>query len=98
MTSKGETLIHREKTTKISFDKKIANNGGEGFLLIAKFYKSTNDADISPPEKQNTEGKAAVHPKRKFDKKQGNKTTKKPHDIEKSYQKYPHKARPSCRR
>ena len=62
VTSKGETLFLKKKTTKICFGKKIANNGGKGFPMPTKFYNSANDATIFSSEKRNPEGKAAVHP------------------------------------
>ena len=34
----GETLILKKNSTKIHFDKKMANSGGELFLLTTKFY------------------------------------------------------------
>ena len=51
MKSKGENLIIKKKSTKICFDKKIANNNGKGFLMTIRFYKITNGADIFLLEK-----------------------------------------------
>ena len=82
VTSKGETLILKKKSTKICFDKKIANNGGKGFLLTTKFYKSANYAAILSPEKRKPEGKLAVHPEGTDVKKQENEKTKTNHDAE----------------
>ena len=62
VTSEGEALILKKNSTEITFDKKMANNGGEGFLLTTKFYKSATNAAASFSGKSNTEGKAANQP------------------------------------
>ena len=51
--SEGETLIHKKNSTEINFDKKMASNGGEVFLLTNKFYKNTNNAALLFPNKYN---------------------------------------------
>ena len=48
--SEGETLILREKSTKIRLDEKMTNKAGKGFLLTTKFYKSANDATLWAPD------------------------------------------------
>ena len=58
----GTTLILKKNSTKIRFDKEMANKSGKGFLLTIKFYKSTNNTALLPPEKRNIEGKASVNP------------------------------------
>ena len=50
--SEGETLILREKSTKIRLDEKMTNKAGKGFLLTTKFYKSENDAAFLAPDDQ----------------------------------------------
>ena len=47
--SEGETLILKKNSTKIRFDKKIANSGSIGFLLTMKVYKSANNAAFLAP-------------------------------------------------
>ena len=61
MASEGETPIIKKKSTEISFDKKMANKAGEGFILTTNFYKSTNDAALLDLKKRNMEGMAAIH-------------------------------------
>ena len=55
----GETFMLKENSTDIRFDQKIANNGGEGYLLTTNFYKSTNDAFILAPPEVEPEEKSA---------------------------------------
>ena len=54
----------------------MANNGGKGFLLVAKFYKSANNVALLDPKKRNMERKASVHPEGTAINKQENTTTK----------------------
>ena len=37
--SEGKSLILKKKTTKISFDKKTSNTGGNEFILTNNIYK-----------------------------------------------------------
>ena len=76
VTSESDILILKKNSTKIRFDNKMANNSVKGFLLTTKFYKSANSTDFLVPERQNTEGKEAVHFQEASVKKQENKTTK----------------------
>ena len=46
ITQEGEKLILKKNSIEIIFGKKMANKAGEGFILTAKFYKSTNYAAI----------------------------------------------------
>ena len=46
VTSEGDTLTLKKNSPNIRFDKKVANNGGEGFLITSKFYKIENDATL----------------------------------------------------
>ena len=62
MTSEGETLILKTKSTKIRFDEKIANNGGKGLILATKFYKNPNDATLLVPNNHNPEVKVDIEP------------------------------------
>ena len=62
VASEGESLILRGNSTKISFDEKMANHSGEGFILTTNFYNSANNANILPPKERNPEGKSAVQP------------------------------------
>ena len=39
----------------------MVNNGGNGFLLITKFYKSANSAALLAPKNHNPEEDADVH-------------------------------------
>ena len=77
VVSEGEALILKKNSTEIRFDKKIVNNGGEGFILTTKFYNSPNDAALLVPKKQNPEGKADVQLEGTAVKKQDKITTKK---------------------
>ena len=62
LTSEVETLILKKKSTKIHFDEKMANSGGEGILLTTNLYVSVCTHDLLDPKKRNPEGKAAVQP------------------------------------
>ena len=77
MTSESKTLILKENSTNICFDKKKVRNYGKGFLLNTKFYNSANDAYLFPPKKCNMEWKVAVHTNGTDIKKQEQTTTKK---------------------
>ena len=59
VTSEGATLILKKFSTKIRFDKKMANNSGKGFLLNISFYKSANDIDFFSPRKGSRKGRQA---------------------------------------
>ena len=50
----------QEHSTKIHFDKKMANKAGEGFILTTKLYNSANDAALLAPKNLNPEGKEVV--------------------------------------
>ena len=58
--SEDEAPILEKNTTEISFDKKMANNGCEGFLPTTKFYKNANYTALLDPGKRKTEGKVDV--------------------------------------
>ena len=72
----GETFMLKENSTDIRFDQKIANNGGEGYLLTTNFYKSTNDAFILAPPEVETRRKVSQQLEGTSAKKQENMTTK----------------------
>ena len=59
VTSEGEALKLKRKSSKICFGKKMTNKSREGFLLTTKFYKSVNDTAILAPGKRNRAGKAS---------------------------------------
>ena len=40
LTSEGEALTLKKNTTVICFDEKMANNGGEWFILTTKLFNS----------------------------------------------------------
>ena len=52
----------KKNSTKIRFDKKMANKSSKGFLLTTKFHRIENANTIPHPEELNIEGKTAVHP------------------------------------
>ena len=54
----------------------MANKSSEGFILVAKIYKSPNDTAFLFPEKRKTEGKSAIQLEGMAIKKQENTTTK----------------------
>ena len=62
LTSEDETLILKKKSTKIRFNKKMANKVGVGFLLTTKFYKSANNTNVLDPVKRKPEGKGSIQP------------------------------------
>ena len=62
VTPEGEALIINKNSTNIFFDKKMENNGCEGFLPTTRFYDIQNDAALLAPNKQNMEGNSVVHP------------------------------------
>ena len=76
--SEGETLIRNKNSTKICFDKKMANNSGEVFLLTIKFYNREKNAAILPPQKRKLEGKTTVQLELTDAKKRENMKTKQP--------------------
>ena len=49
--SEGENLILKKNSTKVCFDNNISNNGGKGFVLATKIYKSTEQATLSDHKK-----------------------------------------------
>ena len=63
--SEGETKIFNKNPTKISFDEKMVNNGGKGFILTTKFYNNTKNDDILGPNKKSLEGKESLDPEEK---------------------------------
>ena len=40
----------------------MANNGGKGFILAAKFYKSAKYTDIMAPNNRKLQWKSVVYP------------------------------------
>ena len=42
----GEALIPNKFSSELCVDEKMANNGGEGFILVTKFYKSPKYASL----------------------------------------------------
>ena len=62
MTSDGDILILKIKSTKIRFDEKIANNGGKGIILATRLYTNPNNAALLVPNNQNPEVKVEVEP------------------------------------
>ena len=53
--SEGETLMLKKKSTEISFEKKMADKSGKGFILTTKSYKIVNYAALLATEKRNME-------------------------------------------
>ena len=49
-----------KKLTTICFEKKMENNGGEKFILTAKFYKIPIGAAILGPNKKNPKEKTSA--------------------------------------
>ena len=66
----------KKNSTKIHFDKKMANNSGWGFLLYTKFYNIPNGAEILGPNKWKTLRKKDMCPEGKAANKQEKITTK----------------------
>ena len=44
--TEGTTLILKKNSTKIRFDKEMANKSGKGFLPTTKFYRITKNAAL----------------------------------------------------
>ena len=61
LMSEVDALIPNKNSSKIIFDKKMANKARKGILLITKFYKSTNNAAVLYPQKRKLGGNADVH-------------------------------------
>ena len=59
VTHKDKGLLPKKNPTKFVL-KKMANTGGEGFLLTTKLYKKINRKAILGINTQNQEGKEAV--------------------------------------
>ena len=62
MTSDGDILILRRKSTKIRFGEKIENNGSKGLILATNFFTNPNDAALLVPNNQNPGIKVDVDP------------------------------------
>ena len=52
VTSESETLTLKEISTKILFNKKMANHRDKGFYFTTTFYKSAHDTAFLVPEKR----------------------------------------------
>ena len=47
--SEVQALIMTKHSTRIHFDREMANKSSEGFLITTKFYKGANDNNIFSP-------------------------------------------------
>ena len=60
MTTEYEALILKKNSTKIRFDKKMANKYSEEYILTTKFYNISNYATILEPKKRDLKGMASI--------------------------------------
>ena len=63
VTSEEKSLILKINTTKIHFDKRMANTRGNVFLFTLKIYKKPNNNSILGSKKMNLEEKEAADQK-----------------------------------
>ena len=62
VTSECKYVILNKNSTEIRFDEKMANNGGNGFILSTNLYNIPKNVALLVPDKQKPKGKTDVQP------------------------------------